>query len=342
MVFLNILRYTNEAPDLNISLTQRYLEVRDMHRALLMCLGPTFSASIIIALIISYLTRTYALEYVHPTYTMPLMIVLMFTPMISSWVACRLTGDKLTSHGLMKVGKIEKGLKFIVTLMRIYVCALREKGYTLMSISYIYVLLLLNVLLHVITFGKAPDIATNLEEIIGTLMHASSQVVDVRSELMLMIIMSPIVGGLVNMLPALGEEICWRGYLLDLIKDKVGSWLKASMLIGIIWGLWHAPHIVLYGFNYGYQYPQMEALEGAMLFTIFCMIFSVFLSWLRIRTDNVLLPAMAHGAYNGSAGLLMVSYWTGDTLTSGCVGVEALVVMVILDIAVLAYDKMAR
>ncbi len=36
------------------------------------------------------------------------------------------------------------------------------------------------------------------------------------------------------------EEFGWRGYILDPLQDKIGL-LKASLLIGVLWGIWHLP-----------------------------------------------------------------------------------------------------
>lgn len=36
------------------------------------------------------------------------------------------------------------------------------------------------------------------------------------------------------------EEFGWRGYILEPLQEKIGL-IKASLLIGIIWSLWHLP-----------------------------------------------------------------------------------------------------
>lgn len=38
----------------------------------------------------------------------------------------------------------------------------------------------------------------------------------------------------------LGEELGWRGYLQDRLNQNIG-WLEASLLIGVVWLIWHLP-----------------------------------------------------------------------------------------------------
>lgn len=89
----------------------------------------------------------------------------------------------------------------------------------------------------------------------------------------------------------LTEELGWRGYLHSLWRGR-GFW-TSSLAVGVIWGLWHAPAILLLGHNY----PDQPVL-GTALFVLFCTGLAPLLSWLRDRADSVIAPGIAHGAIN--------------------------------------------
>jgi membrane protease YdiL (CAAX protease family) len=50
----------------------------------------------------------------------------------------------------------------------------------------------------------------------------------------------------INAVAGFGEELGWRGFLLREF-DYMGFW-KSSAIIGVIWGIWHAP-LILQGHN---------------------------------------------------------------------------------------------
>ena len=110
-----------------------------------------------------------------------------------------------------------------------------------------------------------------------------------------------IPAGFVNALPALGEEIGWRGYLLNELRD----WppLPADVLIGVVWGLWHAPLILL-----GYNYPTAPVLGAFVLMPSMCVLLSIWIGWLRRRSNSTWIAALAHGASNASATLALAMH----------------------------------
>ncbi len=124
------------------------------------------------------------------------------------------------------------------------------------------------------------------------------------------------IAPLLNAIPSLGEELGWRGYLLPQLLP-LGQW-PALLISGVIWGLWHAPVILL-----GYNYPDHPVL-GVLLMTGFCIIWGILFGWLRLATGSVWPAMFAHGALNGSAGATMIFLQAGTSFDSALTGVMGL------------------
>lgn len=105
------------------------------------------------------------------------------------------------------------------------------------------------------------------------------------------------LGTTVNALFAFGEEFGWRGYLLWELAP-LGFW-KASMAIGAVWGIWHAPIIVA-----GYNYPSFP-LIGVFAMTVACISFSPVYTYLVVRAESVFAATLLHGVFNGSGGIVI-------------------------------------
>jgi membrane protease YdiL (CAAX protease family) len=110
-------------------------------------------------------------------------------------------------------------------------------------------------------------------------------------------VVNVVIGSVINTVPALGEEIGWRGWLLPRLIERYGAGV-AVVASGVIWGLWHAPLVLL-----GYNYPDASPLVALATMVGFCTVAGAVLAWLRIRSGNVWAPALAHGAINAAAGL---------------------------------------
>ena len=61
-----------------------------------------------------------------------------------------------------------------------------------------------------------------------------------------------LIAPLINGLFTFGEEFGWRAYLQPKLMPLGGR--RATLLVGVIWGLWHAP-IIAMGHNYSFGYP---------------------------------------------------------------------------------------
>ena len=118
--------------------------------------------------------------------------------------------------------------------------------------------------------------------------------------LLIQLLQSLFLPGLVNLIPSLGEEWGWRGYMMPRLLEKMKP-LPAMLFGGVIWGLWHAPIIAL-GHNYGTGYPGWP-WAGIAMMCLFCAAIGILLTWLTEKTGSCIPAAVAHGAINGTASL---------------------------------------
>jgi len=114
-----------------------------------------------------------------------------------------------------------------------------------------------------------------------------------------------IIGGLF----ALGEELAWRGLLQEYFLRKYG-FIYGFLLIGIIWGYWHLPIILM-----GYNFPEHPVLGGLVLMPLGTIFLSVFLGWLYLRSQSIWMPSLAHASGNLFSGFIfMIEISHGSTL----------------------------
>jgi membrane protease YdiL (CAAX protease family) len=76
---------------------------------------------------------------------------------------------------------------------------------------------------------------------------------------------------------------------------------KAMLLIGLIWGVWHWP-VILMGHNYGLAYPGAPFL-GPLAMVWFTLILGIFLGWATLKGSSVWPAVIGHAAINGIASL---------------------------------------
>jgi uncharacterized protein len=158
-----------------------------------------------------------------------------------------------------------------------------------------------------------------------------AQIESSRSTLFIQIIAEAFAAGItVNAVAAFGEELGWRGFLVREYKE-LNFW-SASLRIGFIWGLWHAPLILM-----GHNYPQ-HPLLGVGMMIIWCMLLSPLILFVRLKTHSVIGAAIMHGTINASAGIPLLFIAGGNDLVAGATGFTGMIALALVIGIMVVYD----
>ena len=85
----------------------------------------------------------------------------------------------------------------------------------------------------------------------------------------------------------LGEEYGWRVYLQDRLFPLLGGY-KGVLVLGIIWGLWHAPVI-----TFGLNYPGQPIL-GNVVMILLTIVLGIIFSYAVLKTRSVWIAVLLH------------------------------------------------
>jgi membrane protease YdiL (CAAX protease family) len=103
---------------------------------------------------------------------------------------------------------------------------------------------------------------------------------------------------LVGCIFTIGEEFGWQGYLNQKLLSRFGlNW--GLILLGIIWGYWHMPIILM-----GYNFPTHPILGALVLMPIGTIFLGIFQAWLYLRSRSIWMPVLFHASGNAAAGFL--------------------------------------
>jgi membrane protease YdiL (CAAX protease family) len=100
---------------------------------------------------------------------------------------------------------------------------------------------------------------------------------------------------------SMGEEIGWRGYALPRLQANQGS-LRGSILLGILWGIWHLPLWLTKGNAMQGNFllwPLLELIATSILFT-----------WVYNNTQGSLLLAVLFHTSIATTSLFLASVET--------------------------------
>jgi membrane protease YdiL (CAAX protease family) len=107
---------------------------------------------------------------------------------------------------------------------------------------------------------------------------------------------------------ATGEESGWRGFLQTFLEKKF-SVIKASLLIGIIWGFWHTPLWFLEGLT------GIQLIHYIFAFMVWVISASIIIGICYNLCKNLFIPMWIHFLMNFLLALLNKNMMTDDRLT---------------------------
>jgi membrane protease YdiL (CAAX protease family) len=204
------------------------------------------------------------------------------------------------------------------------------KAYLLVFFGPTILLVLSGAVYFLIFPGSFDPEFTKLKEIAAL---SGNTGLTVSNLLLISVLQVAIIGPIINIIPTMGEELGWRGYLLPKLR-KLFSDRHALIISGVIWGLWHIPVIVM-GHNYGIDYVGYPWL-GILAMIVFCVVLGVIEGYISIKLESAIPAAMIHSTVNAGAALPVYlakgSYSTliGPSITGLVGGLPFTVLAVIL------------
>ncbi|HIT74426.1 MAG TPA: CPBP family intramembrane metalloprotease [Candidatus Avipropionibacterium avicola] len=126
-----------------------------------------------------------------------------------------------------------------------------------------------------------------------------------------------------------GEEIGWRGLLYPALMARTPK-VVALVIGGVVWGLWHAP-VILLGYNYGHPVLGLPLMCG------FTTVYGALLAWLRMRSGSVWPAVVAHAVMNAFTSAVLMSLsdpaWVDATVWGTAIGVTGWIAPAVLAVA---------
>ena len=120
----------------------------------------------------------------------------------------------------------------------------------------------------------------------------------------------------------LAEEFGWRGYALDRLQARFNA-LAASVILGLVWGLWHLPLFLAPGDDPYHAMPFWAFVLGAVLF-------SILFTWIYNNTGRSVLAVMLFHTMGNLA------YFTFPAVMTTWGGLYSLVLNVVVVIVIVA------
>ena len=107
----------------------------------------------------------------------------------------------------------------------------------------------------------------------------------VTKELGIKIPFSALVG---LVIPVLGEELAWRGYLQDKLVNNLGQ-IKGIFALGLVWATWHLPELIR---------QENWLFTTFIFFPLICISLSFLIFWAMKKCNSIWIAVIIHASNN--------------------------------------------
>lgn len=115
---------------------------------------------------------------------------------------------------------------------------------------------------------------------------------ETNSESIIRILIYSTLGISGALITATGEEIGWRGFMVPELFKKY-SFTKTSIIIGIVWSLYHYPLLLFSDYN-----NDTSIVLSMIFFTISVFSICFITTWLRMKSGSLWTGAVIHASHN--------------------------------------------
>jgi len=117
-----------------------------------------------------------------------------------------------------------------------------------------------------------------------------------------------IIGTIVGLLTATGEEIGWRGFMVPALKERIGA-KKTLIITSLFWCLWHFPLLIWGGYMDG------TSLSYQLIGFVLCIFpVGVICGLLRMNSCSMWPCAFLHAAHNNYDQTIFTVITRGDNM----------------------------
>lgn len=254
-------------------------------------------------------------------------LLYMPAPAIAAWIVQRrVYGERLAPLGLTLRGVSIRFL--LLTILMVWALAIGT--------------LLVVAIAHAAGLADFGRVATSSDDVAAQITSLAKKMNAPASEqnmpkihpallFVLMLVGGTLSGSVLNLPFAFGEELGWRGLLLR--ETQTLGFFPSNLLIGIVWGVWHAPIIVQ-----GHNYPD-HPVTGVLMMVAFTTVMSFPLAYSRFKTRSILGPSVFHAALNAVGAIPLIFVVAPNPLFGSTPGVAGIIVGTVISIAIVVLDR---